>query len=50
MAAASGRLGQNALEIAPPYLSQQEAVTVLARFADDIGSDAETSWPHAATP
>ncbi|WP_434597996.1 hypothetical protein [Streptomyces sp. A5-4] len=43
MAAAGGRLGQIALELAPAYLSEQEAVdTVLARYADDIGCDVET--------
>ncbi|GHB30747.1 hypothetical protein GCM10010346_62650 [Streptomyces chryseus] len=43
LAAAGGRLGQIALELAPPYLSEQEAVdTILARLANDIGSDAKT--------
>ncbi|WP_328541067.1 hypothetical protein [Streptomyces sp. NBC_00344] len=43
MAAAGGRLGQIALELAPAYLSEQEAVdTVLARYANDVGCDVDT--------
>ncbi|MGR8012309.1 hypothetical protein [Streptomyces hypolithicus] len=43
MAAAGGRMGQLALELAPAYLSEQEAVDkVLARYADEIGCDVET--------
>ncbi|MGW3747104.1 hypothetical protein ACWD62_43090 [Streptomyces sp. NPDC005146] len=41
--AAGGKLGQAALELAPAYLSEQEAAdSVLARYADDIGCDVET--------
>ncbi|OEJ56742.1 hypothetical protein BGM19_00375 [Streptomyces agglomeratus] len=43
LTAVGGRLGQITLELAPPYLSEQEAVdTILARLANDIGSDTET--------
>ncbi|MET9519978.1 hypothetical protein [Streptomyces sp. NPDC002994] len=43
MAAAGGRLGQIALELAPPYWSEQEALDhILTRFAHDIGCDTET--------
>ncbi|GGX41326.1 hypothetical protein [Streptomyces chryseus] len=44
MAAADGRLGQIALELAPAFLSDQDAAdTVLARYANDIGTDVETA-------
>ncbi|WP_331755528.1 hypothetical protein [Streptomyces sp. NBC_01643] len=44
MVAAGGKLGQTALELAPAYLSDQEAAdTVLARYANDIGCDVDTT-------
>ncbi|OEJ49653.1 hypothetical protein [Streptomyces agglomeratus] len=43
MAAAGGRLGQAALDLAPAFWSEQQAVDkILARFANDIGVDVET--------
>ncbi|WP_329449440.1 hypothetical protein OG894_41745 [Streptomyces sp. NBC_01724] len=43
MVTAGGKLGQTALELAPAYLSEQEAAdTVIARYADDIGRDVDT--------
>ncbi len=43
MAAAGGRLGRTALELAPACWSEQEATDRnLARYADDIGTDVET--------
>ncbi len=43
MAAAGGRLGRIALELAPPYLSEQAAAdTILAQYAEEIGCDVET--------
>ena len=41
--AAGGRLGRIALELAPPYLSEQAAAdTILAQYAEEIGCDVET--------
>ncbi|MBT2401782.1 hypothetical protein [Streptomyces sp. ISL-100] len=43
MAVVGGRLGQSALELAPAFWSEQEAVDkILARYANDIGCDVET--------
>ncbi|WP_330242643.1 MULTISPECIES: hypothetical protein [unclassified Streptomyces] len=43
MVTAGGKLGQTALELAPAYLSDEEAAdSVLARYADDIGCDVDT--------
>ncbi|WP_399559143.1 hypothetical protein OHA44_38370 (plasmid) [Streptomyces sp. NBC_00144] len=43
MATLGGRLGRVALELAPAYLSEQEAVgKILGDFADEVGCDVET--------
>ncbi|MFB6784523.1 hypothetical protein ACFCX0_46505 [Streptomyces sp. NPDC056352] len=43
MPAAGGKLGRTAHELAPAYLSDQEATdTVLARYADGIGCAVDT--------
>ncbi|WP_331755489.1 hypothetical protein [Streptomyces sp. NBC_01643] len=44
MVAAGGKLGHTALELAPAHLSDQEAAdTILARYANDIGCDVDTT-------